>query len=44
VGWFWCKRVGVVHSWAYHSVLEMLWTVVPVLFLCLGLVQGMATL
>jgi len=44
VGWFWCRRIGAVHSWAYHSVLEMLWTVVPVLFLALGLVQGMATL
>ena len=45
VGWLWCRRVGAVAtSWAYHSVLEMLWTVVPVVFLTLGLVQGMATL
>lgn len=42
--WFWCRRLGFCYSWSFHSVLEMLWTVVPVAFLMLGLVHGLATL
>ena len=42
--WFWVRRLGFCYAWSFHSVLEMLWTVVPVAFLALGLVHGLATL
>ena len=40
----WLMRVGGCYVWTHHSVLEVLWTVVPVVFLALALVHGVAVL